>query len=175
MSTRPRGFELCLLTVLRIAMGLLFLFSAYQKLKPEVPATATSAPVMAGYVAFEQQLLAYKVIDNPVLVKYLAFAIPWCETVVGVCLVTGIAVASAATLAVLMLMTFTGGVISVIWRGMPLSCGCFGKFHLFCDGQVSWCKVGENMVLIAACLPVAARMGCRDEAGKKVEGRKADA
>lgn len=156
MTPRVRGPEALVLIALRLVMGALLLFSAYQKLKPPTPATADAAPLLAGYVNFEQQLRAYEIVPEP-LVKFVTFAVPWTEAVVGASLVTGLLVRSAATLAVGLLVSFTAGVASVILRGKSFECGCFGKFRLFCEGGISWCKVGENLVLIAACIPVAFR------------------
>lgn len=153
------GFERFALLVLRIAMGGLLLFSAWQKLHPGAPASDGRAPTLPGPLTFSSAVEAFRVVHAD-LVPFVTFVVPWTEVVVGVCLVLGLFARSAGLLATIMLGSFTAAIVSVVLRPhISLACGCFGEYKLLCHGPIGWCKVGENLILIAALLPVAVRGG----------------
>ena len=129
--------------ILRLALGGLFLFSAWQKLKPGNP------PEPAGSQTFALSVKAFEILPDSVI-PYIASGIAWTELLCAVALILGLYTRAATTILILAVISFTIGVISVIQRGLPITCGCFGKFKLFCDGPVSWCKVGENSDFLVA-------------------------
>lgn len=129
--------------LLRFALGGLFLFSAWQKLKPGNP------PEPAGSQTFALSVKAFEILPDSVI-PYMASGIAWTELLCAIAIILGLYTRAATTILILAVISFTIGVISVIQRGLPITCGCFGKFKLFCDGPVSWCKVGENSVFLIA-------------------------
>ena len=146
------------LLVLRVAMAALLLFSAWVKLKPEVVGGEGVAPQPSGPFVFALAVSSYEILPSS-LVPLATFAVPWVEVVVAVALLVGWWTRGAGLLAAVLLATFTAAVVSVILRGMNLSCGCFGKYKLLCDGSVGWCKVGENLVLLSMAWVLAGRGG----------------
>jgi uncharacterized membrane protein YphA (DoxX/SURF4 family) len=124
--------------LLRVALGGVFLFAAYNKL---------GAPL-----SFSESIEAFH-FDLPDWLTLLStFAVPWTEVFCGVAIVLGLWSRAAATVFTLLIAVFTIGIVSAILRHLPLDCGCFGKFKLYCEGPIGWCKVLENLVLAAAAL-----------------------
>lgn len=151
-----RRWETWLLVRLQLLLGALLLFSAYQKLSPGVVNLETRQFQTPGPFTFALAVKSFELV--PIAwVPTFASIVAWTEAVTGLALVLGLWTRAAGLLALLMLLAFTTAVISVILRGMNLSCGCFGRFKFFCDGPVGWCKVGENLVLIAVAYVVALR------------------
>lgn len=132
------------LLVVRIAVAAAFGFSAWQKLKPGIP------PV-TGPQTFALSVKSYQILPEA-LVSPAAFTIAWVEAICALLILTGLWTRAAATTLGLAVIAFTLGVISVILRGIDITCGCFGKFKFICTGPVSWCKVGENSIFLAALL-----------------------
>ncbi len=131
--------------LLRFVLGGLFLFSAWQKLKPGNP------PEPAGSQTFALSVKAFEILPDSVI-PYIASGIAWTELLCAIAIILGLYTRAATTILIFAIISFTIGVISVIQRGLPITCGCFGKFKLFCEGPVSWCKVGENSVFLLALL-----------------------
>lgn len=86
----------------------------------------------------------------------LAFIIPWTELLCAAALILGFWGRAAALVLAGLLLTFIGAIVSVIYRPeIHTSCGCFGKFTLMCPpGEVGWCNVQQNLILLAIALPV---------------------
>ncbi|QOI99669.1 MAG: DoxX family membrane protein [Phycisphaeraceae bacterium] len=143
-----RSIEPWVLLTARLALGVLLLVSAYMKLK--------TGAIVDGPFAFALAVRSFEILPDA-LVPFAAFAVPWTEAVAGACLVLGLFARGAGTLSLALLITFTLAVVSVVLRGMNLSCGCFGEYKLICSGAAGWCKVGENMILIALAMLPAAR------------------
>lgn len=151
-----RRWEAWVLVRLQLLLGVLLLFSAYQKLKLGVDDPITREYLPSGPMTFALAVKSFELV--PIAwVPSFAFVVAWIEAVVGVALVVGLWTRAAGLLALLMLLSFTAAVVSVILRKMDLSCGCFGRFKLICQGPVGWCKVGENLVLIAMAYAIALR------------------
>jgi uncharacterized membrane protein YphA (DoxX/SURF4 family) len=134
-----------ILLVCRLAIAALFLFAAYQKLF-----ASSDAPQK-----FALAINSFKILPEH-LVHLAAGAIPWIEVVCGLLLIVGIWTRAAAALLAAMLIAFTIAVASVLLRDMSLTCGCFGKFSLICaHDKMSWCKIGENAIILVPTLLVA--------------------
>ena len=52
-----------------------------------------------------------------------------------------------------MLLVFTLALGSVLVRGLPVECGCFGG--LFGEMKVTWANIARNLVLAACAVAVA--------------------
>lgn len=120
------------LLVLRVALGGLFLFAAYNKLRDPQQ--------------FAFSIKAFDLVPDG-FATFATFAVPWTEIVVGTALVLGVWARSAAALLMLMLAVFIAAFASVLYRGMDVTCGCFGKFEVPCKGPVGACHIARNAVL----------------------------
>ena len=123
-------------TVLRVALGVLFLLAAWPKLHdPE---------------GFAKAISHYRMLPEPVE-RVLALVLPPLELLVGVCLVLGVVDAGASAIVVALMMVFTVAVAVALGRGLDISCGCFDT-----EGgtKVGVMKVIENLALLAAAAVV---------------------
>src|SRR5262245_32239341 len=104
-----------LICLLRFFVGLVFLAASVGKiLDPK---------------AFAENLIAYQIFDSPQLLKYLAVTLPWMEWFCGILLILGVFVRSVSLLTTLLLFTFLAAMVSALWRGLEIHCGCFGSPH----------------------------------------------
>ncbi|GMV26323.1 MAG: hypothetical protein AMXMBFR58_23540 [Phycisphaerae bacterium] len=126
------GVAGAMLLVLRVALGALFLLAAYVKL---------SDPQ-----GFSESVRAFKILPDH-LAQLATFAVPWTEGVCGVCLVVGLWTRSAAGVVTALLLVFIAGIASVLWRGLSVHCGCFGKLQPFCSGPLGACNILQNAVM----------------------------
>jgi putative oxidoreductase len=116
-----------LICLARFLLGLVFLYASVGKiLDPK---------------AFAENLIAYRIFDSPQTIKYVAVTLPWIEWFCGILLVLGVFVRSVSTLTTVLLFLFLAGMISALWRGLEIHCGCFGSpqetigtFSLLRDG-----------------------------------------
>ena len=98
--------------ILRLMLGVIFLYAAYTKLKE-------------SYLLFAMSIDSYQILP-PEAVLGVARTLPWVELAIGLWLLAGwrtgvAAVASTAILgAFFAIMAFTYG------RGVGIDCGCFG-------------------------------------------------
>jgi uncharacterized membrane protein YphA (DoxX/SURF4 family) len=138
------------LFVCRVAIAVLFLFAAWQKLKP-----GSELVVDSGPQKFAMAISSFKILPDH-LVHLAAGVIPWLEVLCAVLVLVGVWTRAAATVLTLLMIGFTAAVVSVLLRQMSLTCGCFGNLTLICPkGAMSWCKVGENAIILVPCLLVA--------------------
>jgi uncharacterized membrane protein YphA (DoxX/SURF4 family) len=82
------------------------------------------------------------------IIPFTAFTLPWMELVVGLLLFYGLLTRGAAIWATILYSIFTIAIISVIVRGMPVDCGCFGA--MLGGGNVGWHSVGRNAVFLVS-------------------------
>ena len=99
----------------RFMLGLVFLYASVGKiLDPK---------------AFAENLIAYRIFDSPQMLKYVAVTLPWIEWFCGILLVLGAFVRSVSSLTTVLLFVFLAGMVSALWRGLEIHCGCFGSQH----------------------------------------------
>lgn len=60
------------------------------------------------------------------LVRWTAVTLPWTETLAGLCLLVGVLRRSAALLTASMSLGFLFALLSAMYRGLRIDCGCFG-------------------------------------------------
>ena len=75
--------------------------------------------------------------------------------VIGAALVLGVMTRGAAVLSTLLMLGFAGGIVSVLVRGLDVSCPCFGKLKLFCDATLGWCHVVRNATIAGVSVAIA--------------------
>jgi uncharacterized membrane protein YphA (DoxX/SURF4 family) len=119
----------------RVAVGAMFLSAGVSK-------------AAAGPGEFAVVIESYAILPDALLMPAAAI-LPWIEAFLGMCLVSGYALAAASTCAAVFLGMFIAAVGSTIVRRIPLdSCGCFGgNIHL-----TPWQAVGVDSLLLAAAL-----------------------
>jgi len=143
-----KPLEAVVITPVRVGLGALFILAAYLKLQNPQD--------------FVDSVKAFKVFDLDTqshLVVMAAFTIPWLEMLCGVLLVIGLWTRAAALALTVLLAAFTAGVISVLARGLDVSCGCFGEYEWPCAGNIGACHVVRNSVLLLLSLLVTWRSG----------------
>lgn len=102
---------------------------------------------------FAEAVANYRILP-PVLVSWTAIVLPWLELITGVCLILGVAVASAALVSLVLFAIFAGALVSVQARHLDIACGCFSVLGSTGDGGHSlWISValivGSLGVLLA--------------------------
>ncbi len=77
------------------------------------------------------------------------FAVPWVEIICAVLLVLGLWTRAAALLMWVLTVVFIIAIMSVLYRGIDVKCGCFGDGYLLCPGSMSLCHVFQNTLILA--------------------------
>jgi putative oxidoreductase len=120
-----------LVTLLRIVLGVVFIFVSIEKI--------------ADPTAFAASISGYRLVSaDPAL--FISTVVPWIEFLCGLGLLFGLFVRGSALLALVMLILFTAVVLSALWRGLDISCGCYTQDPT--AERIGWWKAGENVVLI---------------------------
>ena len=110
-------------TVGRLVVGGVFVVAGV--LKVPDPASAVRA------------VRAYQLLPEP-LVAPVAFGLPVLEIAVGLALLLGVFVRTAAVAAAVLLVVFIGAVGSAWARGLQIDCGCFGNGGQVAAGQTAY-------------------------------------
>jgi len=109
---RWNTLAICILTVLRVALGALFVISAFAKLQhPDL---------------FIDAVQNYHMLPVA-LADLFGTVLPWAELFVGWCLVLGIFPTFASGICILMTLTFVVGNVSSFFRDVGEACGCLGN------------------------------------------------
>jgi uncharacterized membrane protein YphA (DoxX/SURF4 family) len=129
----PRAIALAL----RIALGGVFVYAAYVKLKDP-------------WQMFAMSIDSYQLL--PMWgVTAVARVLPWVELALGLLLIVGRWLRTAAIAASLMLAVFFGLMVRADVTGMEINCGCFGPGEV-----ISWKTLVRDGALLAASLYVTA-------------------
>ncbi len=99
------------LLVVRLGLGCLFLWSSLPKIRQ--PYNFLSS-------VYDYQLV------GPKLGMLTAMTLPWLELLVSLCLLGGIFVSGALLASIVMAGMFTFVLGWALYRGLEISCGCFG-------------------------------------------------
>ena len=96
--------------ILRIGLGLLFIYASAEKIYNPVG----FADVIANYHILPTQFI------NPA-----ALLMPWVEFLCGVLLVAGVFVKGSAMIVNVLMAVFIAAFFASLYRGLDISCGCF--------------------------------------------------
>jgi len=135
-SSRDRILRAAAL-VLRVALGGVFLYAAYLKLKDP-------------WQMFAMSIDSYQLLPLWA-VKAVARTLPWMELALGVLLIAGLWRRVATILTTLLLAVFFSLMVRANVKGMAINCGCFGPGEL-----ISWKTLLRDGSLLAASLYVTA-------------------
>ena len=101
-----------LIFVFRLALGAVFLYAAYTKLRHP-------------WMLFAFSINSYQVLPEWA-VTFLARTLPWFELLLGLFLLIGWPLRTAAASASALLMLFFAVMLRSYYKGMSIDCGCFG-------------------------------------------------
>lgn len=97
-------------TVLRVGLGLLFVFASLDKI--------------AHPAAFAQAVANYQILPAA-LVNPAAILLPWIEAVCGLALACGVLPRGAALVIAGLMAVFLAAILANLVRGVDVACGCF--------------------------------------------------
>ncbi len=119
--------------VLRVALGAIFVYSAWTKLKD-------------SWALFAMAVDSYQVL--PLWgVQLVARTLPWAELLIGVLLIVGRWMRVATVVCSLLLMLFFVLMVRAHLKGMEINCGCFGPGE-----AISWLTLLRDGALLAGSL-----------------------
>jgi uncharacterized membrane protein YphA (DoxX/SURF4 family) len=123
-----------------------------------VVAGALKLPDPAGAV---RAVRAYRLLPET-LVGPVAFGLPVIEIAVGLALLAGVFVRTAAVASAVLLVVFLAGVGSAWARGLQIDCGCFGNGGEVTAGQTAYpTEVLRDSALLLVALALARRPASR--------------
>jgi len=123
--------------VLRILLGAVFVYAAWTKLR-------------MPWELFAMEVDSYQVLPLKV-VELVAHSLPWFELVVGLLLIAGFWLRSAAAAITLLLAVFVALMVRAYAKGMEINCGCFGPGDV-----ISWKTLLRDGSMLAAALALTA-------------------
>jgi uncharacterized membrane protein YphA (DoxX/SURF4 family) len=120
---------------LRIALGAIFVYAAWIKLRDP-------------WQLFAMSIDSYRILPLQA-VELTARVIPWLELAVGLWLITGIWLRISGAIVSLLLLTFFVLMVRAYSKGLAIDCGCFGPGE-----AISWKTLLRDGTLLAAALLV---------------------
>jgi len=136
-----------LATAARALLGVVFVVAG--ALKVPDPAAAVRA------------VRAYQLVPEP-LVGPLAFGLPVVEIAVGLALLAGVFLRTAAVAAAVLLAVFIAAISSAWARGLQIDCGCFGGGGQVDAGRTAYpAEVARDGALLLVALALARRPASR--------------
>jgi uncharacterized membrane protein YphA (DoxX/SURF4 family) len=124
-----------LLVVLRVALGAIFVYAAWVKLRDP-------------WQLFAMSIDSYRILPLGA-VELAAHVIPWAELAVGLMLISGLWLRISGSIVSLVLLTFFVLMLRAYAKGMAIDCGCFGPGEI-----ISWKTLLRDGTLVAAALLV---------------------
>ena len=131
--TSPNRALRAVTLLLRVALGAVFIYAAWTKLRTPWELFAMSID--------SYQLLPLKAVE------LVARTLPWFELLVGMLLIAGFWLRSAAAAATLLLALFFSLMVRAYAKGMEINCGCFGPGEI-----ISWKTLLRDGSMLAAAL-----------------------
>jgi len=124
------------LLILRIALGVIFIYAAVGKI--------------ADPGRFAGDIAAYRLL--PVFtVNILALVLPYVELLTGLGLLTGVWVDAASAIASALITIFLIAALSAMARGLNIECGCF---TLSGTGKVGWDLIARDTLMLTTAIVV---------------------
>ena len=121
--------------VLRVYIGSIFITAAMAKL-----------PYPAEFV---EALAAYRIMPY-VFVNFAAVVMPWVELICGLFLIMGLMTRAVASIIAMLLVAITVAVIINLFRGTPISCGCFDTV----GEEISWWIIARDVSWVLLTLQI---------------------
>ena len=128
-------------TVARLGLGAVFVVAGILKL-PD-PAAAVRA------------VRAYRLLPEA-MVSSVAFGMPIVEIAVGLLLVLGVFVRTAAIATAVLLIVYVAAISSAWVRGLQIDCGCFSKGGAVAAGETAYpAEIARDVGLLIVALALA--------------------
>jgi putative oxidoreductase len=105
---------------------------------------ASSIPKLFQPYDFLAGVYSYELVGAKLGVM-VAIMLPWLELFVGICLVGGVFVRGAILASMGMCAMFSLALVSALWRGLEISCGCFS---LADQNVISYLTVIRAVILL---------------------------
>jgi uncharacterized membrane protein YphA (DoxX/SURF4 family) len=135
MGSQSKAFRIAAL-LLRLALGIIFLYAAWTKI---------SKP----WELFAMAIDSYGLLPLK-WVELVARTLPWFEAAIGLLLIAGVFLRTAAVATSLLLAVFFGLMVRAYAKGMQINCGCFGAGEV-----ISWKTLLRDGSMLAAALALA--------------------
>lgn len=114
-----------LLLLGRFALAAVFLVAAYAKLKPQGEVPWSPASIRTSLAMFAMQVDSYQMLSVNA-VNFVAHTLPPFELLLGLWLLSGIALRFSSLMSTLLLGGFFTVMVRTYALGLEVSCGCFG-------------------------------------------------
>lgn len=124
-ASRGKVFKIAMI-LCRIALGITFIVAAISKLWPLPGFPWSIASVKTSLAMFAMGVDSYQILPTWA-VSPLAHFLPFFEIVIGIWLISGIALRLSSLLSVLALCVFIYAMFSAWHRGLAINCGCFSQ------------------------------------------------
>jgi putative oxidoreductase len=136
ISSKSRRWRILAL-VLRVALGAIFIYAAWTKLRDP-------------WQMFALSIDSYRLLPMWA-VRFVARTLPWLEMALGVLVVAGVWLRFSATAVSVLLLGFFGLLVRAWILHMEISCGCFGPGEV-----VSWRTLLRDGSMLAGSLLLTA-------------------
>ena len=131
--TSPNKIPRVAALLLRIALGAIFVYAAWVKLR-------------TPWELFAMSIDSYRIVPLRA-VEFVARTLPWFEMLIGLLLITGLFLRSAAIATTLLLGVFFGLMVRAYANGMEINCGCFGPGEI-----ISWKTLLRDGSMLASAM-----------------------
>jgi uncharacterized membrane protein YphA (DoxX/SURF4 family) len=129
--------------VLRIALGLVFVYAAWVKL---FGPHWSWPPRLEPWELFALAISSYDILPLK-SVELVARTLPWLELAIGLMLLAGRGLRIAATVTSMLLLVFFTLMVRAFLQGKEISCGCFGPGEI-----ISWWTLLRDGSMLAGAL-----------------------
>ena len=119
--------------VLRVALGVIFVYAAYSKLKDP-------------WALFAMAIDSYRILSLR-WVEFVARTLPWFELVLGLVLIAGVFRRIATVVSSALLLVFFSLILRAHFKGMEINCGCFGPGEV-----ISWKTMLRDGSMVAGSI-----------------------
>lgn len=143
-ASLPPGPARALILLTRLALGGVFVYAAYTKLR--VP-----------WAIFAMAINSYQLLPESAVI-FVARTLPWTELALGVLLIVGWKLRYVAAAASLLLVSFFALMLRSYFKGLGIDCGCFGVGEAL---SVQTLARDAALVVLSLLLTVAAFLAAR--------------
>ncbi|MBU1023354.1 DoxX family membrane protein [bacterium] len=140
-SNSSFGFREFISLVIRLLIGLMFIFASYEKIiKPE---------------GFLKAVVEYNILPDQIA-PFFAVVLPWIEMVVGVFLVLGLFIRASGLIIFILMLIFELAIIINLVQGNKLDCGCgLPLDFLGVSDKITWLTVLRDMIFVVMAAEIA--------------------
>lgn len=126
-----------LVALLRIAMGMLFIFSGIFK--------------VIDLDAFGKVIIRYNILPE-IIIPYVAIVLPFLELIVGLFLILGFRIKSASLISAALIALFTVVIAINVARGVSFDCGCFELSRFGINEDISFTLILRDIAFLILLL-----------------------